>query len=57
VDLMPGQSKTVSVGFRVSQLAVTPGDIDGSGPRQLQPGDYQVVLDPSTNTGPTFTIH
>ncbi len=57
VDLMPGQSKTVSVGFRVSQLAVTPGDIDGSGPRQLQPGDYQVVLDPTTNTGPTFTIH
>jgi beta-glucosidase len=57
VDLMPGQSKTVSVGFRVSQLAVTPGDIDGSGPRQLQPGDYQVVLDPSASTGPTFTIH
>jgi beta-glucosidase len=56
VDLMPGQSKTVSVGFRVSQLAVTPGDIDGSGPRQVLPGDYRVVLDPTTTNGPTFTI-
>jgi hypothetical protein len=42
--------------FRVSQLAVTPADINGDGPRQVQPGDYQVVLDPN-GTGPTFTIH
>ena len=56
VDLMPGQSRQVSVGFRVSALAVTPGDINGDGPRRVQPGDYQVVLDPSSSMGPTFTI-
>jgi len=55
VDLATGASQQVSVGLRVSQLAVTPGDINGDGPRQVQPGDYQVVLDPS-GTGPTFTI-
>ncbi len=59
VDLMPGQSKTVSVGFRVSQLAVTPGDINGDGPRQVQPGDYTAVLNPLDKTPltATFTIH
>jgi beta-glucosidase len=59
VDLMPGQSRSVSVRFPVSQLAVTPADINGDGPRQVQPGDYQVVLDPFANPpqGPTFTIH
>ncbi|HEY2654223.1 MAG TPA: glycoside hydrolase family 3 C-terminal domain-containing protein, partial [Solirubrobacteraceae bacterium] len=56
VDLGAGASQQVSVGFRVSQLAVTPADINGDGPRQVQPGDYQVVLDPN-GTGPTFTIH
>jgi beta-glucosidase len=56
VDLAAGASQQVSVGFRVSQLAVTPADINGDGPRQVQPGDYQVVLDPN-GTGPTFTIH
>jgi beta-glucosidase len=58
VDLAAGASQQVSVGFRVSQLAVTPGDINGDGPRQLQPGDYQVALDPINHPlqGPTFTI-
>ena len=55
VDLAAGASQQVSVGFRVKQLAVTPGDINGDGPPQVQPGEYQVVLDPSA-TGPTFTI-
>jgi beta-glucosidase len=55
VDLAAGASQQVSVGFRVSQLAVTPADINGDGPRQVQPGDYQVVLDPN-GSGPTFTI-
>ena len=55
VDVAAGASQQVSVGFRVSQLAVTPADINGDGPRQVQPGDYQVVLDPN-GTGPTFTI-
>jgi len=58
VDLAAGASQQVSVGFRVSQLAVTPGDINGDGPRQVQPGDYKVVLNP-LDTSPlsaTFTI-
>ena len=55
VDLAAGASQQASVAFRVSQLAVTPADINGDGPRQVQPGDYQVVLDPN-GTGPTFTI-
>jgi len=55
VDLAAGASQQVSVGFRVAQLAVTPADINGDGPRQVQPGDYQVVLDPN-GTGPTFAI-
>ncbi|MBV9000807.1 MAG: fibronectin type III-like domain-contianing protein, partial [Solirubrobacterales bacterium] len=59
VDLAKGASQQVSVGFRVSQLAVTPGDINGDGPRQVQPGDYTVALDPIAHPlqGPTFTIH
>ncbi|MBV8998403.1 MAG: glycoside hydrolase family 3 C-terminal domain-containing protein [Solirubrobacterales bacterium] len=59
VDLAKGASQQVSVGFRVSQLAVTPGDINGDGPRQVQPGDYTVALDPIHHAlqGPTFTIH
>ena len=57
VDLSAGASQPVSVRFRVSQLAVTPADINGDGPPQVQPGDYQVVLDPNATTGPTFTIH
>lgn len=56
VNLAPGASQQVSVGFRLSQLAVTVADINGDGPRRVQPGDYQVVLDPSSSTGPTFTI-
>ncbi|MGZ6268661.1 MAG: glycoside hydrolase family 3 N-terminal domain-containing protein [Candidatus Limnocylindrales bacterium] len=55
VDLAAGASQQVSVGFRAAQLAVTPADINGDGPRQVQPGDYQVVLDPN-GTGPTFAI-
>lgn len=55
VDLAAGASQSVSVPFRLSALAVTPGDIDRNGPRQVQPGDYQVVLDPN-GTGPTFTV-
>jgi beta-glucosidase len=57
VDRAAGASQQVSVGFRVSQLAVTEGDINGDGPRQVQPGGYQVVLDPNSSTGPTFTMH
>jgi beta-glucosidase len=44
VDLDPGQSKTVQVTFRVSQLAVTPGDIEASGRPQVETGSYQVQV-------------
>ena len=55
VDLTAGQSKTVSVSFPVSVLAVTPGDIDAAGPRQVLPGAYQVEVSASEQAG--FTIH
>jgi beta-glucosidase len=45
VALDPGQSKTVQVTFPVSQLAVTPGDIDASGRRQVEAGSYQVQVE------------
>jgi beta-glucosidase len=57
VNLNAGQSKSVSVSFSVRELALTPGDINGSAPPQVQSGTYRVVLDPTTNTGPMFTIH
>jgi beta-glucosidase len=44
VPLSANQTKTTTVTFSIWQLAVTPGDIDGSGPRQIQPGDYQVQV-------------
>jgi beta-glucosidase len=58
VDLTPGQSKTVVVRFRTSELALTPGDIDGTARPRVQPGAYSVVLDPSiaATDGVQFTI-
>ncbi len=44
VDVPAGQSQPVSVTFPVSELAVTQGDIDGSGPPQVQPGGYQLQV-------------
>jgi beta-glucosidase len=44
VDLDPGQSKTMQVTFQVSQLAVTPGDIEASGRPQVETGSYQVQV-------------
>ena len=40
----PDESKMVHVPFPVSQLAVTVGDIDGSGPRAVERGQYQVQV-------------
>src|SRR6266516_399025 len=54
VTLDPGQSKTVQVSFPVSQLAVTPGDIEASGSPQVEPGSYQVQVG-SMSAG--FTIN
>lgn len=45
VTLSPGQTKTVHVAFRVSQqLAVPPGDIDGTASPQVELGAYQVQI-------------
>jgi beta-glucosidase len=45
VDLDPGQSKMMRVTFPVSQLAVTPGDIEASGRPQVETGSYQVQVE------------
>jgi beta-glucosidase len=44
VDLDAGQSRVVEVSFPVSELAVTPGDIDGAGRPRVEPGAYQVQV-------------
>jgi beta-glucosidase len=44
VTLDPGQSRTVSVSFPVSELAVTRGDIDGTERPAVEPGSYQVQV-------------
>jgi len=45
VTLDPGESKVVQLSFPASTLAVTPGDVDGAGKRQVEPGVYQVNVD------------
>lgn len=40
VHLNAGQSRTVSLSVPPSELAVTPGDIDGAGQQQVARGDY-----------------
>ena len=57
VTLNPGQSKTVRVSFPVSVLAVTPGDIEGSSPPQVEPGSYQVQIGTPASLSASFTIH
>jgi beta-glucosidase len=44
VNLAAGTSRTVDVSFPVSELAVTSGDIDGAGERNVEPGSYQVQV-------------
>ena len=55
VSLDAGQSKVVRVSFPVSELAVTPGDIDATGRPAVAPGSYQVAVEkltaPLTITG------
>jgi hypothetical protein len=55
VDLKAGASQQVAVSFPTSALAVTPGDIDASGPRQVQPGEYDVVVESARPAA--FRIH
>jgi beta-glucosidase len=53
VDLKAGQSKQVSVSFPVSRLAVTVGDVDAAGRREVEPGAYQVQVE---NLSASFTV-
>jgi beta-glucosidase len=53
VELAAGASQVVHVAFPVHRLEVTPGDIDASGPPQVEPGDYQVQVG---NDTANFTI-
>ena len=57
VTLNPGQSKTVSVTFPVSVLAVTPGDIESDSPPQVETGAYQAQLGTPATLTANFTIH
>jgi len=54
VQLAAGQSLTVSVPFAVSQLAVTTGDIDARGPREVEAGAYQAQVG---SMSANFTVH
>ena len=54
VTLDPGQAKTVRVSFPVTELAVTPGDIEATGSPQVELGDYQAQVG-AMSAG--FTIH
>ena len=57
VALNPGQTKTVHVAFPASALAVTPGDIDGAAPPQVELGAYQVQIGTPASLSADFTIH
>ena len=57
VTLNPGQVKTVHVAFPVSELAVTPGDIEGDASPQVEPGSYQVQIGTPASLSADFTIH
>jgi len=57
VTLNPGQTKTVHVPFPASALAVTPGDISGAAPPQVELGAYQVQIGTPASLSADFTIH
>ena len=57
VTLAPGQTKTVHVAFRTSQLAVTPGDIQGDAAPQVELGSYQVQIGTPATLSADFTVH
>ncbi|WP_367131327.1 glycoside hydrolase family 3 N-terminal domain-containing protein [Saccharothrix sp. HUAS TT1] len=44
VALKAGESRTVEVAFDLKRLAVTPGDMDGSGKPEVARGGYEVVV-------------
>jgi beta-glucosidase len=57
VTLNPGQTKTVHVAFPASALAVTPGDISGAAPPQVELGAYQAQIGTPASLSADFTIH
>ena len=57
VALNPGQVKTVHVAFPVSELAVTPGDIQGDASPRVELGGYQVQIGTPASLSADFTIH
>jgi len=57
VTLNPGQVKTVHVAFPVSELAVTPGDIEGDASPQVELGSYQVQIGTPASLSADFIIH
>jgi beta-glucosidase len=57
VTLNPGQVKTVHVAFPVSELAVTPGDINGTAQPMVELGPYQVQIGTPASLSANFTIH
>jgi beta-glucosidase len=57
VTLSPGQTKTVHVAFPASALAVTPGDISGAAPPQVELGGYQVQIGTPASLSADFTVH
>ena len=44
VELAAGQSKQVEVSFKLSQLVLTVGDVDGDGRREVACGAYEAVV-------------
>ncbi|TWP47357.1 beta-glucosidase [Lentzea tibetensis] len=44
VDLQPGESRAAEVTFSTRQLAVTAGDVDGDGRREVARSAYEVVV-------------
>ena len=54
VSVPAGGSKTVHVSFPVSELALTPGDIDGTESPQVFPGGYEVQVEDLSSA---FTVH
>ena len=54
VSLDPGQAKDVRVSFPVTELAVTPGDIEDTGSPRVELGGYQVQVGTMSQS---FTIH
>ncbi|HEV2452042.1 MAG TPA: glycoside hydrolase family 3 C-terminal domain-containing protein, partial [Streptosporangiaceae bacterium] len=57
VTLNPGQSQTVTVSFPVSELAVTPGDINSFAAPQVETGAYQAQIGTPASLSADFTIH